>query len=97
MATVEIYEHGGLRGGLPCMQFPILAKQTLTIASTTATSAVFNSGTTYITACSTDRFRFVIAATPTSTGAHVLWPADVPFQASVIPGHKFLALSATTT
>lgn len=97
MAVIELYEHASLRGGLPCLQFPIEAKQTLTTGSTTATSAAFDSGTTYITAISTSPFRFVIAATPTSTGPHVYWPAEYPLNASVLAGHKFLALSSTTT
>lgn len=97
MASVEVYEMGAASVSGEIRKFPVLAKQVLTTGSTTATSSAFNRSTTRISAISTDAWRGVIAATPTSTGAHFYVPAETYFDAEVIAGHKIIALSSTTT
>lgn len=99
MAFVEVYEFAGTRGRELVRAAPPIAKQILTIASTSGgdLSAGFNRSTVMITVVSTAACRVAIGTSPTSTSAHMLIPSAQLTDFAVIAGQKILALSSTST
>jgi len=106
MATFWIREYTRL-GYVPDMalniaeglgQAPIVQEpgtdQTPVTFSTSAQSSAFGAGTAYIRCYGSAAFHYAVGANPTATTNHMKWPADVPMEIGVSPGHKIAVIAA---
>lgn len=91
MATaivVEFDAKGAAVAGreLQVAKYPAVARQSVTFATSTATSSALNGKTTYVGIIADAKAHFAVAASPTATTGHEWIPADTWFYFSVEPG-----------